>query len=57
MKDTIKGFGGLLVATTLGGAAIGAAGLAGMGAGITSATQTFIGLGVMSKAASLFKWK
>lgn len=57
----IKGFVGVLVGATLGGEAIRQVGNVGsMPSGIRSATQSFIGLGVMGHAAStakkLFKW-
>ena len=62
MLSPIKGFIGALVGVTLGGVVIGQVGAtAAIPAGIRSATQSFIGLGVLGTAAkgakSLFNLK
>jgi len=57
--EPIKGFIGLMVAAPIAGAAIGAVGNigTGMSSGMKGATQSMIGLGLFSNAASLFKIK
>ena len=58
--EPIKGFMGVLVGATIGGAAMQQVGNSGMPSGIRSATQSLIGVGIMGHAASvskkLFKW-
>ncbi len=63
MLKPIKGFLGILVGTTLGSTAIQAVGNigSGMSSGLKSATQSFIGIGILGNAASnvrgFFKWR
>ena len=54
----IKGMIGLVAAIPLAGAAIGGIGstMTGSLAGIGGATQSMVGVGLLGKAASLFKW-
>ena len=62
MANIIKGMMGLVVAVPLAGAAIGGIGSSMVGslAGIGGATQSMVGVGLLSHAAgmskSLFKW-
>jgi|24BtaG_2_1085350.scaffolds.fasta_scaffold00417_14 predicted lysophospholipase L1 biosynthesis ABC-type transport system permease subunit len=55
----IKGFIGVLVGSSLGGAAIQAVGNigSGMSTGMKSATQSMVGVGVMSQGAKLIPKK
>lgn len=57
VKELLKGFVGLTVAAPLAGAAISGIGgaLTGSLAGIGSATQSLVGVGLLGKAAKLSK--
>ncbi len=54
----IRGMIGLIAAVPLAGAAIGGIGthMTGSLAGIGGATQTMVGVGLLSHASKLFKW-
>ena len=54
----IKGMIGLVVAVPLAGAAIGGIGSSMIGslAGIGGATQSMVGVGLLSHASKMFKW-
>ena len=58
MKKLLKGMIGLTVATPLAGTTIGQIGsnLTGKLSGIGSATQSMVGVGLLGKAAKMFKW-
>ena len=57
VKKLIQGFGGIIIGTALGGAAIQAIGNLGssMGAGLKGATQSLVGVGIFGHAASKVK--
>lgn len=59
MKEMMKNMFGLMVAVPLGGAVIGMVGsnLTGSLKGIGSATQSMVGVGILSHATKLFRWK
>ena len=59
MKEQIKNMFGFMAVSTIGGAAIQAVGNigSGMSAGLKSATQSALGVGILSSATKMFKWR
>lgn len=57
VKEQLKGMFGMLIGATIGSAAISQIGNSNMSSGLKNATQSLVGVGILSSGMKLFKIK